>query len=446
VSLGWKALDVEIAELVVPLATGSSAPVAALRSLRWIDPSVRATLPARESGPAEPAQEPPDVSAGPPVPSPQLSLGTLEVAGGRVEILDPSVSPTYRATLSRLSVAAQGLRWPEGDLRELRARFSGPAQATLELKGDLRGRAGEIQLTLRRLALPGFNSYAKSLAGLEISRGTFSLDTRARADGKSVELVNDLRVRNLSLATEGSGLLPGIGLPIDTALALLRDPKGNIALRVPLRVDEQGARTGFRAVLTAALRQALVGALSAPLKVLGRVADVAGLGGDEPVTALACVPGSVELAGDAAQQLDAIADLLADRPSLALVLRGRAGGADSAPVAEQVLRQAVEAGKAPDLPGSTYFQRRRLRQALEGRAQGKPDELDPEDRVALERWIASTPVPPERLQSLAAMRAELLLENLASLAGVPRERLSLADPLEGAPGVALELGALSAGS
>jgi hypothetical protein len=449
-SLAWKALEVEIDELRVPLpAQGQPAapPQLALRKLRLVEPSARVVLAEAKAAPetAAPAQpataEAPPVSSGPAAAQPQVSVASLEVVGGRVEFLDRNVKPEYKAQLRNLTIGARELRWPQQDIGELRAGFTGPAEAVLDLRGALRNRAGELRLKLDRVAVAGFNPYAKSAAGVEIARGNFSLDTRARASRSSWRLSNDVRLHDLSLASGGSATVPSVGLPLSAVLALLRDPKGDIALSVPLEVEGRLARAGIGSLIRSALRQALVGVVSSPLKLIGFVGGVAGIGGDQPPT-LAFAPGGTELAEGEAERLGAIAALLSERPALGLVLRGRAGGADATPVAEQELRDRIEAGDEPELPDSGFLQRRRLRNALEVRARGGSDELDAEDRGALERWIAATPVPPERIQALAAERAEQLLERLVAEHGVARARLSLADPLEGEPAVALEIAAV----
>jgi len=446
-SLAWKALEIEIDELRVPLggpgAEPPAAPQVALRKLRLLEPSARVVLaeaaPETKTGQAD---APPAVGAGPAPAEPQVSIASIEIAGGRVDFVDRTVKPEYRAALRQVALGAREVRWPQADIRELHAGFSGPGDAQLDLRGSLRNRAGELRLRLDRLALTGFNPYAKSAAGFEVSRGLLALDTRARASRAGWKLHNDLRLHDLELASGGSAVVPGVGIPRSAVLALLRDADGDIALSVPLEVEGRLARAGIGSIAVGALRQALVGALSSPLKALGYARGLIGLDADLPA-ALAFEPGGTELAEGESVRLDAIAALLSDRPALGLVLRGRAGGSgDALPLAERELRDRVAAGDAPRLEGSGFLQRRRLRRALEVRARGAADTLGGEDRAALERWIESTPVPPQRVQTLAAERAEQLLERLVSERGIARERLSLADPLEGEPAVALEISAV----
>jgi hypothetical protein len=371
-------------------------------------------------------------------------VASLEVRSGRADFVDRTIEPEYKGALRGIAVSARELRWPERDMQDLRVRWVGPDAATLDVRGALSGGTGEIRLALASLAVPGFNPYSTSLAGLEITSGDFNLETRVRARKTTFQTKSQITIHKMGVGSGGSGVLPGVGLPINVVLALLRDPKGDITLSVPVDVDEGGARAGLGSIVLSALRATLIGAVSSPLKTLGSVADLGALamggGAAEPgIPPLEALPGRPDLTESAAERLPQIASLLEARPILAFVLRGRAGEPDRLPVAEDMLREAIAADREPPLPDSSFFQRRRLRSALEERARGATPELSDEDRAALERWIASVTVPRERLLSLARSRVETLLARMVAEHGVPATRLPLGEPTEGEPGVTLEL-------
>ncbi len=449
-AVAWKTLQVDLDETRIPLAPEAGAPQIALRALVWDEPALRFTLPATSlaelsagaEAPAEPAP-PAATEPQPPAPPPSISIASLEVRAGRADFVDRSVQPEYRGELRGVAVGARAVRWPERDVQDLRVRWVGPDAATLDLRGALVAGTGEIRVELAKLAIPGFNPYATSLAGLEIAGGDFNLDTRVRARADTFTTKSEIVIHGLGVGSGGSGVLPGVGLPLNLVLALLRDPSGDITLSVPVDVDEGGARAGMGAIVLSALRAALVGAMSSPLKALGSVTDLAGLtdGGaaEMGIPPLEAIPGEAALTDAAAGRLEQIAGLLASRPVLALVLRGRAGEPDRLPIAEEMLREAIARDKEPSLPDSSFFQRRRLRAALEERARGVDDELSAEDRSALERWIASVPVPPERLRALAASRADALRTRLAEEYAVDPARLPPGEPQDGDPAVTLEL-------
>jgi hypothetical protein len=154
---------------------------------------------------------------------------------------------------------------------------------------------------------------------------------------------------------------------------------------------------------------------------------------------VAFAPGADAPASGEVSQLGGIADILAKRPGLSLVLHGRAGPADDPTLAEQILAEAVrEDGDLPPVSAG-FFQKRRLRGALEKRAEGRDAELDAEDAEALQRWIAAVKVPQKRRDALARRRAAALREELVNEVGLPAERVAAGDPLGGEPGVLIQL-------
>jgi len=227
---------------------------------------------------------------------------------------------------------------------------------------------------------------------------------------------------------------------LDLALALLRDPAGNITLSIPVTVSEEGTSTGLGAIIVGALRQALVGAVTAPLKMLGAgFSALASAAGSNGAQSLPCAPGETQPAPEADETLDGLAKLLGERPELVIRLFGRSGKSDRDPVAQQILIERVQGDEGlPDLEDSGFFARRRVAGAL---ADGKTEELDPEDQALLARYVGAIEVPAERLASLALARAEAARVVLVEGRGVDPERLDIAaNPAEaGEPGVVIEL-------
>ena len=194
------------------------------------------------------------------------------------------------------------------------------------------------------------------------------------------------------------------------------------------------------AILFAALRQAIVGALLAPLKTAGFL-----MGGDDGPSGMQLDPVSMEAgaivpSGQDLKRLAKLAKMLEERPGLGLELRGATAPEDGPLLAEQILHEQIVADA--DLPpvDAGFLQKRRLRGALEERADGHPGELDAADREALGRWIASVEVPVSRFEALANARADAVRVALVDGHGVDSGRVRVADPTEGAPGVVVGLG------
>jgi hypothetical protein len=458
VAVAWKSLDVAIDEARFFLAAGGAAPEIALASVRLRDPAIAYAQPAPAldalgSGAAEtggaPAPEaaaptPPGVTA--PPPAPKLSLGALEISGGRLDFTDRTVKPFARSAVRDLGVRAKGIRWPERDARAIALRAQLPGQGRLDVRGDVRGGAGHIEIALDRMGLTPFNPYATTYGGVAIDTGATSLVTKLTLTPARIEADNRLVIHQLGVSSQGSSVVPGVGIPIDLALALLRDPQGDIALPVPVTVERGKTSVGLRAIVGGAVKAALVGALQSPLEGLGLVAGALA-GGDAEVgmEPIRCLAGAAEPDAGEAERIAGLAEMLASRPGLGIALAGRAGPADESGLAERILAERVAADTAPDLDGLGFFQRRRLVRALEERAAGGAPGLDAGDAATLERWIAAVEVPTDRVAALAGSRAEALRARLVADHGVPDARISLAAAAEpGDPGVVVTLAAAPA--
>ena len=233
------------------------------------------------------------------------------------------------------------------------------------------------------------------------------------------------------------------GLSLDLALALLRDPFGRISIPVSARVAPGETEIALERIVLAALRQALVGALTSPLKGVGFVLGAATGGGDEPaglrIEPLALAPGATSPAADELDRVARVAKTLADRPGLGLELRGRSDVEDDAALAERMLIEMVVADAELPPVDAGFLQKRRLTGALEDRGEGRSGELGPEDAQALARWIDAVEVPPARRDDLARERATAVRDALVESHGVSPDRLRVGDPLTGPPAVVIQL-------
>ncbi len=464
VSLGWKELEVVAREVFVPLGGEGEPTRVALERVRLVEPDVLYTLPAsslerllagggaegpaalEDAAPPPPVAAPGEAEATPASPPVEVGLDAFDLVGGRVRFRDTSVSPPFEARVRDLAIAVQEAGFPEPRARRVRSTGIIPEAAAFSLDGGLEKGSGNFRFELERLGLPAFDPYAAG-AGYQLVRGEASLESAVRMRGARTEADNRLLLHRLDIASRDAGdFEERFGIPLDLALALLRDPRGDIHLAIPVVLDESGARTGIAAIVAGALRQALVGALSSPLKLVGAVLPGGGAA-DASLAPLATPAGLAVLTPDAEARLELLAELLASRPALGLRLAGRAGPADRPLVAEQILVERAVAGEAwPELEGAGFLARRRVVQALAARGRGESVELSPDDQALLTRYVAAVQVPPERMQSLARRRAEAVRDALASGHGVDAARLALAEAAEeGDPAVVIELAVAQAG-
>jgi len=223
-------------------------------------------------------------------------------------------------------------------------------------------------------------------------------------------------------------------------LALLRDPKGDIQLPIPLEYGEQGASAGIGTILLGALKAALTGAVTSPIKAVGALLPSGGAAqiSFDPIP---FAPGSAEPPADAAARLAPLAALLQQRPSLGLAVLGSAGPEDRARLAEEILIERVAAERGlPEVADAGFFARRRVQGTLEARGRGEAGALEPDDEALFARYLAAADVPEARYTELARRRGDALVQALAAGSGIDPSRLPVeATSPGGGPEVTLEL-------
>ena len=447
-ALRWKDLAIALDELNLPLDQPGAAPDVHLAKIALDAPQLDFTLqpapaskaaaPAPES--AEPAEKPAPAGekASPP---PHVRVDALELTNGAIRFRDTTVRPPVDTALRDLRIRAQNVRWPERDVSNLVLTAKGQRAASLELKGSLKGGAGDLGLELRELPLATFDPYAAKASGLSIQQGRLTLRSQIALGADRMGAKNTVALHELRVSEREAGWFKqSFGVPLDVAIALLQDLHGDITLPVDVEQGAEGTQVGVAAAVTAALRQALVGALAAPLKLLGSMASTAGSAFSSGLDAIPMDPGVGEPGPDGDDRIGALADLLGSRPGLRVALVGRADASDDPALARRDVLARAKAGQP--LPGEDelgFFERRRVRSALADADPDQLDALDAETRAALDKLATHVKIDDSARQALARARAQSVAQSLQQDHGVPADTVAAIETGAGAPGVEIEL-------
>ncbi len=293
----------------------------------------------------------------PPLPGWDLSVGGIELAGGRLEIVDSSTAPAVAITVEDTRGRLAGLE-------------AGGLPREIELEGRLGGTAGDGTLSarLRRLgpsrferadvridglAAAALSPYAERFADMRVTSGRADLELSYRPDapagGFSDWTVEALELTPLESASarepggseDERAAAPGEPLWLTFAAALATDAQGRAAISVPL-----GVSTGARAetavpylpgIAGAALARHVRETVSAPFDVLARLTEADA----ETLRAVPFAPGSAELSAAADERLAMLTRALEQRPRLAVGTGGRYAAADRDALAAEQIRVHV---------------------------------------------------------------------------------------------------------
>jgi hypothetical protein len=467
-SVAAKAVSVRADELAVP---GMLAPAAAdaeplravLGELRIDAPALRITrtkdgivLPAAAPAPgAVPAAPPPSDAAATaaqqpaarqPAPAaarpPEVKIAALRVTQGDVDFHDRAVQPAVQTRLKPIEIDARNVRFPDPSVKPLRIEITSEDQGRITASGAIDPQGGQLELVIDDFALTPFNSYATTYSPYSISEGALAIKTTVKYSGGKYDVTNALTLRQFDLGgAEGDSLFEEqFGIPLSLALALLRDASGDIDLNIPVQVDQSGGATvEVVSVVRSALRQALMGAVQSPLKLVGGVIGAGGAGSVAPAP-IAFPLGRAEPTAAGAEGVQRLATFLTSRPGMAVQLDTAVTDDDVRWLHEQAL--GVEWQEEGFFSRSLGFltqrgPRERIGAYLAARAAGEKSELSAEDAATLQRWLEERPAPSsDQLAALAAGRLTAVASVLRDK-GIDAARVSRAEPsgepAQGAP-------------
>ncbi|MBW2393304.1 MAG: DUF748 domain-containing protein [Deltaproteobacteria bacterium] len=254
----------------------------------------------------------------------RADLASIEIDG--LGFRDDTVDPVAIVELRELRVKADAPRWPERDLAvdiEFRGlgEFEGTANSRL-VSGN-----GPSELEISALPLGPLSGYARE-GGFLLKAGQASLDGKVESEGTRHSAKLDLALDGLEIETIDAGVFEELfGMSPDLALAVLKDPTGGVRLPLHFDVDTESGETGiaFAQLMAGALRQAITGILTTPLKGLGFVArGVVGERGEMQMEPIRFEPGSDDWNDGEEDYVAALARSLVARPGIAARITGRA--------------------------------------------------------------------------------------------------------------------------
>ncbi len=334
-------------------------------------------------------------------------IGQLMLENGELAYTDRTLEPAFTTSFDELNGSVTGLSniSPQEGKVSIRGRVGGVAD--MDFEGTI-GTLGtedvsDLRLTMKDLSLPALSPYFGRYLGYGVDSGKLNLNLDYEIAGTRIDASNVVVMDRLELGSSVPSEL-AVSAPIKLGLALLRDRKGVIEVDLPISGDLSDPDFSVGKVVMRAFVNLLAKAAASPFSMLGSIAELAGLSGEE-LGKVSFVPGSIELADGEAEKLAALADALLERPNLLLNIRGNV---DPQADGLALLRDELTAGGQQELSEEAWQAAR-------------------EEYLAGERSLAS-----EALSKLASSRGVTLRNVLRQTHEVPADQLFLLDPARNA--------------
>ena len=293
----------------------------------------------------------------------------LRLYNAKLDFSDLSLRPQFAAKIYELSGVVTGLS-SKSDARsqiELDGRVDEFGLA--RIRGALNPFAPrdntDLKLVFKNVDMVSASPYAMKFAGYRITEGKISLDLQYRVRNSQLEGANQIIIDKLTLG-ERVDSPDALKLPLELAIAILKDSDGRIDLGLPVSGNMNDPQFSYGAVIWKAVGNVLTKIVTAPFRALGSLFGI----NSEKLEAIDFDPGSDKLLPPEQEKLQQLAQLLAKRVQLKLAVPGQySEAADGAAIKArslkfEVLKRAGIKLEAGEEPGALDLRGRAVRAAM----------------------------------------------------------------------------------
>jgi len=304
-----------------------------------------------------------------------VRLHHVEIDGGKLEFMDRTLTPAYWASLTDVSMRLSEALLPELTIGRFEITGKEDEISPTEIAGTLTPKGLEGRAEVNDLLLESMNPYVAAILGYKATAGRMSLNVVASPAPPLLKTTTDLVARSIGVEQTGVDLIQSqSGVPLRIALSLIKNSAGEITLQLPVVVDTGSSSVAVGSIVGQAIRSAIIGALTSPLRLLG---SLFGLNGAPHAFAIDPIPfavGSGSLDAMGQERIAQVGRILQSHPGLLLVAMPQITAADI---------EQVGADGARDLAGERNAA---VRSALVSASTGP--QLEP-SRLMLVAWEPS---------------------------------------------------------
>ena len=398
-----------------------------------------------------------------------VDVNQVRIKDAEVDFADLSLLPPFAAKIQKLNGTING--FSSSPDRKITMALEGQVDqyGSVNIKGELeplntRGYS-DVKMIFRNVEMTSLTPYSAKFAGRKIDSGKISLDLDYHVVDSRLKGENEIIVDSLKLGERVEGP-DATNLPLDLAIALLKDSKDRIQLGLPVAGSLDDPQFSYGGLIWKALVNVLTKIVTAPFRALASLVG----GGEEDLGTVEFEVGKSRITPPEKEKLAKLAVAMKQRPQLAIEVQGQyAPQADGAALKYLAVRQALAKrmgrtditetnlsmeplnltdpltrkaldgmaaesmnatelaalkrsyGLTPPLPATA----KKTPKKSEPKVPSKPEKPDPEGfyKALFQALVKQQPLPENALSALAKKRAEAVVLELSTAGGVPLNQL-----------------------
>jgi uncharacterized protein involved in outer membrane biogenesis len=248
-------------------------------------------------------------------------LGNVVVQNGYLVFADRSLKPNFMAKIHSMKGTVGGLSSSADSIAKISLEGTVNQYGLARIKGETSiydfKHSTDIDMIFRNIEMTAMSPYSGRFAGRDIKSGKLSADLKYRIQSDKLEGNNQIIVDNLELGKHVNSP-DAINLPLDLAVALMKDPNGRIDIGLPIEGDLNNPKFSIGPLIWKTFVNLITKAVTAPFRALASV-----FGGSAPkLDKVEFDPGQAELLPPQKEKLKTLAEALQKRPQLKLIIQG----------------------------------------------------------------------------------------------------------------------------
>jgi hypothetical protein len=249
-----------------------------------------------------------------------VEINSVNLENGQFDFLDQNITPNYATSISELSGTITGLSSQPDVMAEANISGKLDQHAPLLITGKMNPLSEELFADLvidfRDIELSPTTPYTGKFIGYTVAKGKLSLDLKYLVEGKKITGQNKAFLDQFTLGDTVESP-DAMNLPINLAISLLKNRKGEITLNVPVKGDLDDPEFSIGGVVFKVIINLIAKAATSPFALLGALIPEG-----EDLQYVDFNPGISLIDEEYTKRLETIAKVLYDRPGLKMDIKG----------------------------------------------------------------------------------------------------------------------------
>lgn len=255
-------------------------------------------------------------------PAGMIRIGAITLQAGTIDFLDRFIKPNFSANFTEIGGRVSGLSsiGEKPAEVELRAKYNNhmPAEITGKIHPLREDLFVDLKAAFKDMDLSSASPYSGNYMGYAIQKGKLSFDLKYLVVNGKLESENRIFIDQLTLG-EKVDSPKATKLPVELAIALLKDRKGQINLDIPVTGSLKDPEFSLGRLIIQVIVNLITKAVTAPFALIGSL-----VGGGEELGYVEFEYGRTAVSEADLKKIRTLTKALYERPALKLDIAGHA--------------------------------------------------------------------------------------------------------------------------